>query len=259
MNFKPCPFSQIETAVGAYYTSNQITVDSYWEDHVIQSQCYEILDNDQQVGFFAIFEENLITLFHVFESHAKYGQEIFDQVKKYEQVTSAYVPTGDEFFLSHAVDNFTKLEKQAYFTTYTDEGLAPNKIKHLNLVPIVTKEDTQLFQLTKDFFEEDSAQRILDKVPHFKVYKVEENGQLIGFGVVEYGRVVKSMASIGMYVMADKRQQGYAANILHALRVLVEEQGFTPRSGCWYYNHNSKKSMASAGAYAKTRLLKFFF
>lgn len=259
MNFKPCLFNNIETEVGAYYESMAITVDSYWEDHVMKSQCYQILDNNELVGFFAICEETLLTLFHVFESHARYGQKLFAKVKRYEQVTSAFVPTGDEFFLSHALDDFVRFEKQAYFSTYTAQGLAEGKEKKLELVPILTKEDTALFALTTDFFDEDSAEKIITGVPHFKVYKIEEQGQLIGFGVVEYGRVVKSMASIGMYVMEEKRQQGYAANILNALKVLVESQGFTPRSGCWYYNHNSKKSMEAAGAYSKTRLLKFFF
>ncbi len=259
MYIKACLFSDIENTVGTYYESNRITVDSYWEDHVMKSQCYQILDNNELIGFFAIFEETLLTLFHVLESHARYGQEIFEKVKRYEQVTSAYVPTGDEFFLSHAIDNFVRLEKQAYFTTYTDNGLPEGKEKKLELIPILTKEDTALFKLTTDFFDEDSEERILEGVPHFKVYKVEERGQLIGFGVVEYGRVIKSMASVGMYVMEEKRQQGYAANILQTLKTLVQNQGYTPRSGCWYYNHNSKKSMEAAGAYSKTRLLKFFF
>jgi uncharacterized membrane-anchored protein YitT (DUF2179 family) len=36
-------------------------------------------------------------------------------------------------------------------------------------------------------------------------------------------------------------------------------KGYTAVSGCWYYNHNSKKTMESAGGYSKTRLLKFYF
>lgn len=259
MNIKACKFTDIEEVVTQYYESNKITVDSYWEDHVMKSQCYQIFDQNKLIGFFAICEETLLTLFHVFESHARFGQEIFEKVKRYEQVTSAYVPTGDEFFLSHAIDNYARIEKQAYFTTYTETGLAEGKEKQLDLVPILTKEDTALLALTTDFFEEDSAERIIQGVPHFHVYKVEEKGELVGFGVVEDGRVVKSMSSVGMYVMPEKRQQGYAANILKALQKLVESQGYTARSGCWYYNHNSKKSMESAGAYSKTRLLKFYF
>lgn len=68
-----------------------------------------------------------------------------------------------------------------------------------------------------------------------------------------------SIASIGMFVMPDKRQNGYAASILKVLQKLVESKGYKARSGCWYYNHNSKKSMESAGAFSKTRLLRFYF
>ena len=94
---------------------------------------------------------------------------------------------------------------------------------------------------------------------YYRVYKVVEGEDLVGFGVVEIGRVVKSIASIGMYVMEDKRRQGYAKNILRRLKEMVEEEGYHARSGCWYYNHNSLKSMICAGAYPKSRLLKFYF
>jgi predicted acetyltransferase len=82
---------------------------------------------------------------------------------------------------------------------------------------------------------------------------------LVGFGVVETGRVLPGIASIGMYVMEDKRRMGYAKNILRQLCERMTAEGYSCRSGCWYYNHNSLKSMESAGAYSKTRLLRFYF
>ncbi len=257
--YKKCIYAEVEDAVTSYYESEKITVDSFWEDHVVKSNFYQILVDNHFAGFFAIHDQSMVTLFHMTDQYARFGQRVFYEVKRFEQVTNAFVPTGDEFFLSHAIDNFVRLEKQAYFSIYTDKEVAKDKRKVLDMKRLLTKEDVELLDLTTDFFEPDSKDRILSGVEHFQVYKIEDGGTLVGFGVVEYGRIVKHSASIGMYVMEDKRQMGYAASILKILQKLVESKGFQARSGCWYYNHNSKKSMESAGAFSKTRLLRFYF
>lgn len=259
IQYKKCTYETIEAAVSSYYETNNITVDSFWEDHVAKSNFYQILVNAHQAGFFAIHDQSMVTLFHMSDQYARYGQKVFEDVKHFEQVTNAFVPTGDEFFLSHAIDHYARIEKQAYFSIYTDLEVAKDKRKVLDLKRLITKEDVALLDLTADFFDADSKDRILSGVEHFQVYKIEDEGAFIGFGVVEYGRIVKQIASIGMYVMEDKRQMGYAASILKILQKLVESKGYRARSGCWYYNHNSKKSMESAGAFSKTRLLRFYF
>ncbi len=259
IHYKQCTLEAIEGEVSSYYETNQITVDSFWEDHVVKSNFYQIFVNDHKAGFFAIYNQSMITLFHMFDQYARYGQRVFEDVKRFEQVTNAFIPTGDEFFLSHAIDNFAKLEKQAYFSNYTDSEVAKDKRKVLELKRIVTEEDVAFLNFAVDFFDADSKERILSGTEHYQVYKIEECGILVGFGVVEFGRIIKNIASIGMYVMPDRRQNGYAASILKVLQKLVESKGYKARSGCWYYNHNSKKSMESAGAFSKTRLLRFYF
>ena len=259
IQYKQCTYDVIEAAVTSYYETHKITVDSFWEDHVTKSNFYQIIINEHQAGFFAIHDQSMVTLFHMSDQYARYVQKVFEEVKRFEQVTNAFVPTGDEFFLSHAIDNFARLEKQAYFSIYTDMEVSKDKRKVLDLKRLKTDEEVALLDLTTDFFEPDSKDRILSGVEYFQVYKIEDGGMLVGFGVIEYGRIVKNIASIGMYVMPDKRQMGYAASILKVLQKLVESKGYSARSGCWYYNHNSKKSMESAGAFSKTRLLRFYF
>lgn len=259
INIRKCQWTDIAQTVETYYETNRITVDSYWEDHVLGSNYYQFMDADKPVGYFAIHNQSLITLFNVAPHYANQAQALFSRIKQYEQVTGAFVATGDEFFLSHCIDNFARLEKQAYFSIYTDKPLKTSGAHNLKFHEIKTLEETKLIDLAEDFFDPDSAQKILDGLDYFKIYTVKENDELIGFGVIEYGRVLKAIGSVGMYVMPDKRQQGYAAAILKHLQLVVEEKGKRAHSGCWYYNHNSKKSMECAGAYSKTRLVKFYF
>lgn len=254
-----CDWTTIENDVRNYLEKNNITIDSFWEDHVLASNHYQFVCDDEPVGFFAIHNQSMITLFHVNEYHADQGQLLFAKIKQFEQVTNAFVATGDEFFMSHCLDSFARIEKQAYFSIYTDKPLKSAYEHDLTLREAKSVEDTELFALTTDFFNDGSVERVLEGDEYFKIYLVEEHGQLVGFGVVEYSRIVPTIGSIGMYVLEDKRQQGYAACILKNLQHVVEGKGRRVHSGCWYYNHNSKKSMESAGAYSKTRLIRFYF
>ncbi|MBF4694662.1 N-acetyltransferase [Fusibacter ferrireducens] len=256
---KRCEWNEIELEVRTYFEQNKITVDSYWEDHVLASHFYQFILDDEPIGFFAIYEQSMITLFYVRTAYAHHGQSLFARIKQFEQVTNAFVATGDEFFLSHCMDNFLRIEKQAYFSIYTDRPLKSQYQHDLTFREAKTIEDTQLFTLSEDFFEAESAERVLNGSNYYKVYLVEKKETLIGFGVIEYGRVVSTIGSVGMYVLEEKRQQGYAACILKHLQGVVESKGLEAHSGCWYYNHNSKKSMESAGLIPRRDCFDFIF
>lgn len=259
MRIETTTYDKIEEMIENYVLSNKITVDSYWEKHLLESNHYAVIDKGKIIGYFSIFKKHTLTSFYLNDEYVQYGQSIFEEIKHYEQVSNAMVSTGDEFFISHCVDNFARLEKQAYFSIYRKKTSEDFQRKNIELVRLRTNEDMELVNLATDFFAEDPIEDALKEAAYYRIYKALDNDQIIGFGIVETGRVVKSIASIGMYVMEGKRQQGYAKNILKHLQELVESEGFECRSGCWYYNHNSLKSMESAGAYSKTRLLRFFF
>ncbi|MBV1757164.1 MAG: GNAT family N-acetyltransferase [Dethiosulfatibacter sp.] len=259
MHIEQTTYERIEAMIENYVLRNMITVDSFWEKHILESNHYAVIDKGSIIGYFSIFKKHTITSFYLDDEYIQHGKSIFEKIKHYEQVTNAMASTGDEFFISHCVDNFEKLEKQAYFSIYGKNTSETFQRKTLELVQLRTNEDLELLSLAGDFFAEDPIEDSIKEATYYRIYKVLENDHLIGFGIVETGRVIKSIASIGMYVMEEKRQQGYAKNILKNLQELVESEGFECRSGCWYYNHNSLKSMESAGAYSKTRLLRFFF
>jgi RimJ/RimL family protein N-acetyltransferase len=258
IKFPPCDWQEIQPLVENYVKENNITVESYWETHVLESKHYKMTAGGKTCGFFAIHGGNTIWLFNVFAPYANLAQEIFHEIKKYEQVNSAMVPTGDEFLLSHCLDNYAKLEKQAYISIYTEKVIPPERVKPLALRSADVERDAKFLKKT-EFFSKEELEKIQKGDDSLKVYIVELDGAEVGVGVMEYGRVIKDIASIGMYVKDEYRRQGIAANILQSLKLIAEEKGCRVFSGCWYYNHNSKKTMESAGAYSKSRLIKFYF
>ena len=260
MEFKieACVWNEISLLVEGYIAENNAVVDSYWEEHVLASNHYKITVDGEIIGFFAIHNNHTLTLFYMAPRHADKSQELFAKAKKYEEVTGAMVPTSDEFFLSHCLDDFARLEKQAYFAVYGDKGVAANRKKALDLRLVDIDIDAEILKQSGDFLDESIAQ-IRGKTRDVEIYIAQHNDEVVGFGVVDYGKIAKDVASIGMYVCEKHRKQGFAANILEHLKLMCFAKNMRAVSGCWYYNHNSKKSIEAAGAYSKTRLLRFCF
>jgi GNAT superfamily N-acetyltransferase len=254
--FQNCMFEDIKEKVQKYYIENRIIVDSFWEDHVLESNHYKIVSEGITVGFFAIHHKQLLTLFNLDIEYVHYAQKLFQKVKHYEEVFEAFIPTGDELFLSLALDNFTKLEKQAYFSLDSQREIDSSKIKQGFILTLAEMKDIDLIkQYSDNFFGEGLEQHIIVS----QIYIARLLNEVVGFGIIEYGRVVPSFASIGMFVRPEYRCQGMATNILLSLKDVVYTKGLNPISRCWYYNHNSKKSAQSAGLCSKTRLLRIHF
>ena len=255
VDIKQCTFGDIKIFVADYYTNNNIIVDSFWEMHVRESNYYKIIYENDIIGYFSIYKETVLILYNIFEKYRNISQELFLIIKKYESVKEALIPTGDEFLISHAIDNYIKLEKQAYFSIYTSKD--PKKIINIELILADIEKDIEILNLCHDFLkhEIENKKKLIDE----EIYIIKHDQNVIGFGVIEYQKIVDIYASIGMIVREEYRQKGYGANILNGLKNIVKLKGKTAISGCWYYNHNSKKTMESAGAYSKTRLLRFYW
>jgi predicted acetyltransferase len=252
---KKSGFDVIKPLVTEYYINNNIIVDSFWETHVKQCNFYLIMYENNIIGYFSIHKGTLLVLFNVFEEYRNVSQELFSIIKKYETIKEVFVPTGDEFLLSHVIDNYTKLEKQAYFSIYTDKD--PDRIIDLEFVLADVEKDIEILKLEHDFLKHEIEN--IKNLVNEELYIVKYENNVIGFGVIEYNSIVDIYASIGMIVREEYRQKGYGTNILNGLKKISKSKGRKPISGCWYYNHNSKKTMESAGAYSKTRLLRFYF
>jgi len=117
--------------------------------------------------------------------------------------------------------------------------------------------DRGCFALSDGFLDEEIPKLEAGKVD-LRIYIAERDGEIAGFGVMEFSGFLP-YASIGMYVRDACRRRGYAGDILYLETRIARDEGRVPISGCWYYNHNSKKSMESIGGFARTRPLRFRF
>jgi len=74
------------------------------------------------IGYFSINNGTILVLFNILGKYRNISQELLAIIKKYESIREALIPTGDEFLISHAIDNYTKFEKQAYLSIIVKKG-----------------------------------------------------------------------------------------------------------------------------------------
>lgn len=251
-NFNSCQLEDIKENILFYYKTNNILADAYWEEQIFSSNFYQIFINKNYAGFFSIQNENRLTLFHLFDSFKHFSQEIFFKVKKMEQVNEAFLPTGDEFFLSNCLDNFKTLNVVGYFTKDSKRTIS---IENDLILQLATIEDFSIIKsLSNNFFS-----KLITELSEGKIYIAKKDHSIVGFGHYVSGILLPHYLSIGMYVIKEYRGAGYGTKILSSLKNLAYSEKKQPIAGCYYFNHNSLKTQLKIGNYSSTRLLLITF
>jgi hypothetical protein len=154
------------------------------EGHIRESNCYKILFKQNIIGYFAIHKETVLVSFNIFDNFRNLSQELFAIIRKYETVKEALIPTGDEFFISHAIDNYTKIDKQAYFSIFMDKN--PNKIITIELKLADIEKDKEILNLCEEIDNVKNKKNEIDE----EIYIAKHENNIIGFGIIDYQKIV---------------------------------------------------------------------
>ena len=125
-HFETSQIKALSELVQKYLITLSSPIDSFLEDHILGSQFYTIVGQGKLMGYLALHEQKLLTQFYIEPEFLSQGQVIFRQLLSQSQPEAAFVPTCDELFLSHALDQEVSVKKQAYF--FQDCRLKPSKI-----------------------------------------------------------------------------------------------------------------------------------
>lgn len=251
IQFIPVSFSDIREAVQDHLAALPSRIDSFLEDHILASHHYQIAIASQSAGFTSIHGESLLTQFTLTDHHKRYGQAVFQQLRKLEHVQSALVPTCDEFFLAHALDDYRQLAKQAYFFTVVPSAQDHTATRSFSLRLANTDDVPFIQQHAGEFFTP-----VEKHLAAHALFLVRSSDEYVGFGLLEQSSLYRDVASIGMYTIERFRRTGIATATITLLIEECRRRGLHPIAGCWYYNHVSKRTLERAGMFTQTRLLK---
>ena len=250
-HFAPVAFAEVREATCRHLGGLPSAIDSFLEDHILASNHYRIVVAGEMAGFASIHEERLITQFALAESYRRCGQALFGELRRLEQVRSAFVPTCDEFFLAHALDEYRQLAKQAYFFA-TPPGIGEAVATAPYSMRPATLDDA-------DFVRQESGDFLEDLERHIttgELFVTLRDEEPVGFGILVKSTLYEDVASIGMYTIERVRQAGIGTATIAMLIAECRRRSLRPVAGCWYYNHRSRRTLLRAGMYSSTRLLK---
>ena len=253
ISFAPVPFATLAEALRAHLAALPGPTDSYFEDHLLAARPYRIVIAGADAGFAMIHGDSLIVQFALDPAYRQYGQAAFARLRKQEQVSAALVPTVDEFFLAHALDDFRQLAKQAYFFAAAPDAAsrAAERSQGHRLRPATTDDIPLIERESGEFFA---------PIDHYlaagALFVTTRDDVPVGFGLAARSTLYPATASIGMFVSERERRAGVGTATIALLIAECTQQGVRPIAGCWYYNHRSKATLERAGMYAPTRLLR---
>ena len=250
-HFAPVAFPEIREATRQHLRALPSAIDSFLEDHILASNHYQIVVDGKTAGFASIHEEGLITQFALAEPYRRHGQALFRELRQMEQVRSAFVPTCDEFFLAHALDDYRQLAKQAYFFAMPPDACEEVATDRYSMRPAALEDAEFVRQESGDFFEHPERH-----IAAGELFVTLHGKEPVGFG---YPRQERALPGCGEHrdVFDRALPSGWVG--MATIAMLVGEcrrRSLRPVAGCWYYNHRSRRTLQRAGMYASTRLLK---
>ena len=251
MRFDRTEITQL-TFFNEYLGSLSAPIDNFLEDHILNSDIYRVSMEAEEVGSFAIYDKYLLTHFYIRNCARKHGQQCLREILEKTAVKTAFVPTYDEFFLSHVFDYDAKITNQAYFFSEANpnEDLS-REPQTLLFRPATISDASQVRTLGGDFVTDPEEDSVAGRV---HLGYLEQ--QLVSIGLVIRGKLCPATASIGMFTNQLFRRRGFATETIRYLRKVCHRDQVVPISGCWYYNHLSKRTLEAAGMVTSSRLLK---
>ncbi|MHB8131074.1 MAG: hypothetical protein ACYDEX_19005 [Mobilitalea sp.] len=257
-NIVEATLDDIKVLMSQYLKTINGVTDDFWEAHVFGAVIYKILAEEKEIGCFAIFQNEKITLFYLQEQYIYLAQPIFKQILEDYSIKTAFVSTGDQLFLSLCMDLHSKIELQAYFFDGTVMGeVRPPEYPRDTFFDVKPEELEEVLANTGEFFVPIAKEQL--ESGENRLYKLCENGEVLGYGIIVPNRLLTQYWPVGMIVLEHNRCKGVGRSIQMHLADISRENGYIPISGCWYFNQLSKKTIESAGRYTKTRLLNVTF
>ncbi|MGB3304758.1 MAG: GNAT family N-acetyltransferase [Thermomicrobiales bacterium] len=250
LRFVQTDFAGIEPEVRAHLASLPTATDSFHEHHVLTAMHYRILVGGEVAGFASIHAQEVITQFALAIGYRFLGQQVFARLRRFEHVRAALVPTNDEFFVVHALDDYRTLSKQACFFAVAESRVPPIPAG-LRLRQATTEDIALIRDETDEEFEP-----VEQFIANGELFVTEREGQAVGVGIMDVSKLYERVASIGMATFASHRNQGVGTATIAMLIGECGRRGLRPVAGCWYYNHASKRTLEKAGMYSPTRYLR---
>ena len=240
----------------AYYVNKWVAgithcLESFMEDNLRESEFYSILIDGVHLGCCAIYEDlfdvtgmRSLTLFMLDDAALGQAEKVFEALLAELKPVNALCYSEDALFFNLAMDHHLSVNLQAFICRKGNRQVKDPAFPFEAMPPIGETEFEAVRTLSKGWCD---FLAVPEKQGHFKLYMLEEAGEILGLGLLEDSDLVPGRKSLGIYTMEGHRQRGVARSVMLHLARICQQAGYTPVTGCYYYNHNSHRTLVSAG------------
>jgi len=243
---------EVRAAINAHIRSLAFPMDTWLEEAMLTSDIYSFKFDSQCVGYCAIKDQEM-HFFHVFQSAYRHAPSLLERVINEHDIKKVQVMTQDSQLCALMAEWDYEIERNAcWFSDSKCEIDRTAKVQNAVFRAAAQRDCARIRRMAGDFFDDKSGgfSCLEERIDAETIFVLEENGELLGGGLIEYGQICTGYISIGMFANHAHRQKGVAKTILLSLKDYVYALGKQPIAGCWYYNTLSRKSLESAGMIA---------
>lgn len=252
-HFLPDSLWNHPTWLQAYRQSLTVPYDDFLENYILESDFYRMEIDGSEIGLVGI-HGNLLTYFFVAPVFLHQAHSAFAAVLAQFSLAEAFVPTSDRHFLNVVLEFSQTFSIQALHFSPTERPVRPPEFPANQLRAATPTDLNAVVNLTGDFLD-----KWEDRINRQEIFLLEDSGEILGLGVLVKNVLMEHCLGTGMFTRPEARQRGVGRSIILHLKDMVRRRGFTPVPGCWYFNHESRRTLESAGYLAVSKLLRFSF
>ena len=239
-------------AVNAHMGSLRYPIDSWLEDALLGGDLYRFERHGLCVGY-CVIDGRVLRFFHVLHEHYRYAPAMLERVVREFGIEKVMMMTQDAGLCALLVEWDCDMERESCWFVDSGCDVDDAEIAQSAAIRKAQQSDTAcICGMSGDFFDDESEgySSLEERIDAGNIFVLEQDGVLLGCGIVGSGRVMKNVLSIGMFTNPEYRQKGVAKTMLLYLKNWAYAHGKTPVAGCWYYNTLSRRSLESAGMIA---------
>ena len=264
---KKVEIKKISKMIEMYYETLIAPKDDYWENGVLPNCQYYIISEDlnmeEEIGYFAIGEENVIYQFYINENIRYKSVDIFDYVLKELCIIQGIVETYDINYLVLSMDIAKEIQVHSYVYIQCEKAKIESPVKDMQ-ARLATLDD---LEASIEFTYESLGGGDIEWLTKYYtqwinsagIYLFEVEDEIVAIGEMRTGFRSKVTAYLGVIVGKSYRKKGLGKYITAYLRDKANELNYTAVSAVAANNIGSNKMMAGCGFFAYHRILQIQF
>ena len=252
IRFTETQWERMTNHVKEYYDEIGRVNDAFHNGMLFGGTCYAVGIDGISAGFVSVSDGwdggKMLTGFHLTVNYRSAAGDVLMTLIRDYDVRAALTATNDKEFCSviMRVPSGT-FRTQAYNYTYGE----PDKPADF---PAECLTEIRADELERLDSETDSqwSDCLHDPALHF--YKLEKDGEILGYGAYCTMPFNEGYADIGNFTLPQYRRKGVGRSILIHLAQVVRSKGLEPVAGCWAGNMESIPTIRSAGFIPENKL-----